>query len=111
MTDIRSVADPIDKKIYYPQTHYLAVIGLMDFINKLVDKKINMVKRIDDLKSVNTSGHFYFDENTLNIPENISSGYLNAVFIDKKNGIIEIMTTNKYLEVINGVFSNIKERT
>lgn len=110
MTDIRSVADPIDKKIYYPQTHYLAVIGLLDFVNNILDKRYDYVSKINDLKLINTSGHFYFDQETKNKPADIPRGYLQAYFMDDKNGIIEVMTTNKFYEVVGGELSEIKER-
>ena len=113
MTDIRTVADPITKEIYYPQTHYQAVIGLVDFTNKLIDSKfreLSKPKYIEDLKQINVSGLFYFDEKTQNKPAEILKGILQAVFIDEKNGIIEILTTNYFFNVIDGELSEIKER-
>lgn len=113
MTDIRSVADPITKEIYYPQTHYLAIIGLVDFTNKLFDSKLkdlNKPKYTEDLKQLNASGLFYFDDKTKNKPADIPKGILQAVFIDEKNGIIEILTTNYFFNVVDGELSKIQER-
>lgn len=62
------------------------------------------------MKLINASGPFYFDENTLNKPANIPKGYLRAIFIDLKNGVVEVLTTNKYHENIDGKMSELKER-
>lgn len=59
----------------------------------MVNKLSQYVK---DMKLINTSGPFYFDENTLNKPANIPKGYLRA--------------TNKYYEIIDGEMSELKER-
>lgn len=112
MTDIRRIADPQTRKYYYPQTHYLAVQGLTEFVNGLIDSRMNSYATyIKDLKSIDTSGLFYFDSNTLNKPTNIDKGYLQAIFMGSKNGIIEVKTTNKYFEIIDGQLSDIKERS
>lgn len=111
MTDIRRIADPISQKYYYPQTHYLAVKGLTGFVDKRIDEKSNYAKYIEDFELLNNSGLFYFDKNTKNKPAGIESGYLQAMFKDSKNGVIEVATTNKYLEVADGQLSDLKERS
>jgi len=109
MTDIRRIADPITKKYYYPQTHYLAVLGLTEFVKGMVQK--DYADYIEDLKLINTSGLFYFDKDTENKPAGIEIGYLQASFMNSKNGVIEVVTTNNYFEVVDGVLSDIKERS
>jgi len=109
VTDIRRVADPITKKYYYPQTHYLAVLGLTEFVRNLVNN--NYVNYVEDLKSINTSGLFYFDQDTKNKPVSIQSGYLQAYFRNSANGVIEVKTTNYYFEVIDSQLSDLKERS
>lgn len=108
MEEIRRIADPISKEFYYPQTHYLGVVGLDEHINSLMNN--NYATYVKDMKLINTSGPFYFDQNTLNKPANIPKGYLQAVFMDEKNGVIEVMTTNNYYEITDGTLSDIKER-
>ncbi len=93
---------------YYPQTHYLAVVDLDKHINSLINNQY--ATYVKDMKLVNTSGPFYFDENTLNKPANIPKGYLRGTFMDEKNGIVEILTTNNYYEITDGEMSDIKER-
>lgn len=73
----------------------------------MVNKLSQYVK---DMKLINASGPFYFDENTLNKPANIPKGYLRATFIDLKNGVVEVLTTNKYYEIIDSEISELKER-
>lgn len=102
------MADPITKRIFYPQTHYLAVSGLRDFVKSLTNEYASYVS---DVKLIKTPGHFYFDENTLNKPANVPKGYLQATFMNQNNGIIEVMTTSYFYEVVDGVISDIKERT
>lgn len=108
MTDIRRIADPITKKYYYPQTHYLAVLGLTEFVRGMI--KNDYVSYVEDLKLINTSGLFYFDLNTKNKPASIEEGYMQAYFKDSTNGIIEIKTTNNYFEMVDGQLSDLKER-
>lgn len=95
-------------QFYYPQTHYLAVVDLDKHINSLLNNQY--ATYVKDMKLVNTSGPFYFDENTLNKPANIPKGYLQSIFMDSKNGVIEILTTNYYYEISDGILSEIKER-
>ena len=47
---------------------------------------------------------------TVNKPANILKGYLWATFTDLKNGVVEVLTTNKYYEIIDGKMSELKER-
>ena len=110
MIDIKRMADPADGKYFYPQTHYLAVQGLTKYVNSLMESKTEYAKYVKDLKSINTPGLFYFDSNTANKPANIPKGILQAIFIDEDNGIIEVLTTNYYFNVVNGVVSDIQER-
>ncbi|GEO59574.1 hypothetical protein [Companilactobacillus bobalius] len=109
MEDIRRIADPITKEFYYPQTHYLAVIDLDNHIKDLMNQNNTYAKYVKDMELIDTSGPFYFDENTLNKPANIPKGYLRATFIDSKNGIVEIITTNEYYEFTDGEMSELKE--
>jgi len=110
--DIRFVKDPYTRKRFFPQTHYLAVLGLREFVKDLIKENQNeYANYVSDLREIKTSGHFYFDENTLNKPANIQKGYLQAIFINEKNGIIEVMTTSYFYETNDGVMSDIKERT
>lgn len=110
MEDIRRIADPITAEFYYPQTHYLAVVDLDNHIKELMNQNNTYATYVKDMKLINTSGPFYFDENTLNKPANIPKGYLQATFMDEKNGIIEILTTNNYYEITDGEMSELKER-
>lgn len=110
MEDIRRIADPITKEFYYPQTHYLAVIDLDNHIKDLMNQNNIYATYVKDMKLINASGPFYFDENTLNKPANIPKGYLRATFMDEKNGIVEIITTNEYYEFTDGEMSELKER-
>ena len=110
MEDIRRIADSITADFYYPQTHYLAVVGLDNHIKELMNQNNTYAKYVKDMKLIDTSGPFYFDENTLNKPANIPKGYLRATFIDSKNGVIEVMTTNNYYEITDGEMSELKER-
>jgi len=106
------MADPQTKKQFYTQTHYLAVLGLREFVKDLIkENKNEYAHYISDLGEIKTSGHFYFDENTLNKPANIPKGYLQATFMNESNGIIEVMTTSYFYEINDGVMSDIKERT
>lgn len=110
MEDIRRIPDPITGKYYYPQTHYLAVVDLDNHIKELMNQNNTYATYVKDMKLINASGPFYFDENTLNKPANIPKGYLRATFTDLKNGVVEVLTTNKYYEIIDGEMSELKER-
>lgn len=80
----------------------------------ILKKRIQTVNKLSqyvkDMKPINASGPFYFDENTLNKPADIPKGYLRATFTDFKNGVVEVITTNKYYEIIDGKMSELKER-
>jgi len=110
MEDIRRIPDPITGKYYYPQTHYLAVVDLDNHIKDLMNQNNIYATYVKDMKLINASGPFYFDGNTLNKPANIPKGYLRAIFTDLKNGVVEVLTTNKYYEIIDGEMSELKER-
>jgi len=110
--DVRKMIDPQTRNTFYPQTHYLAVSGLRTFVEGLIKEKQNeYATYVSDVKLIRTPGHFYFDENTLNKPANVPKGILRAVFIDKNNGIIEVLTTNYYFNITGGIVSDIQERT
>ena len=86
------------------------MVDLDDHIKELMNQNNTYAKYVKDMKLINASGPFYFDENTLNKPANIPKGYLQAIFMNEKNGIVEILTTNKYYEITDGIISDIKER-
>ena len=110
MRSIIELKIPTTNKYFYPQTNYLAVVGLDNHIRELMNQNKIYATYVKDMKLINTSGPFYFDENTLNKPANIPKGYLQATFMNEKNGIVEILTTNNYYEIIDGEMSDIKER-
>lgn len=86
------------------------MVDLDDHIKELMNQNNTYATYVKDMKLINASGPFYFDENTLNKPANIPKGYLQAIFMNEKNGIVEILTTNKYYEITDGIISDIKER-
>lgn len=106
--------DPDTRQRFYAKTHVLAIDGLEDYMDGRVhskgDSNKNYAKYIEDLNLIDNSGLFYFDQDTKNKPTNIEKGYLKAIFMDSKNGIIEVATTNNYFELIDGQLSDIKER-
>lgn len=114
MTQIRMMIDPDTRQRFYAKTHVLAIDGLEDYMNSRVpskgDSNNNYAKYIEDLNLITDSGLFYFDQDTKNKPAGIEKGYLQAIFMDSKNGVIEIAATNKYFDVVDGQLSELKER-
>ncbi|RHW46077.1 hypothetical protein DS832_06930 [Bombilactobacillus bombi] len=112
MTEIRSVADSVDKKTYYPQTHYQAVIDFAKGCKNVIDEKyiksLIKPKYVKDLHSIKESGLFYFDENTQNKPAQLDNGFIQAVFSDENNGAAKLLTTINYYEIKNAVWSELQ---
>lgn len=112
MTEIRSVADSVDKKQYYPQTHYQAVIdfskGCKNAIDEQYLKNLLKPKYVKDMHLIKESGLFYFDENTQNKPAPLTNGFIQAVFSDENNGVIKLLTTLNYYEIKNAVWSELQ---
>ncbi|PMD70251.1 hypothetical protein NV391_02570 [Companilactobacillus crustorum] len=114
MTQIRMMVDPNTGKRFYVKTHVLGIDGLQQYVDDRValkdDSNKNYAKYIEDLNLIDNSGLFYFDQDTKNKPSNIEKGYLRAIFMDSKNGVIEVTATNNYFEIVDGQLSDIKER-
>jgi len=109
------MVDPYTRKLFYAKTTVLAVDGLDKFIadrvNPPSDSTKHYAKYIEDLNLIDDSGLFYFDSSTKNKPAGIDHGYLQAIFMDSKNGVIEIAATNNYFEMNDGQLSELKERS
>lgn len=103
MTEIRSVADASSGEIYYPQTHYQAVIDFNKGVRNLISSSY-----LIDLKSISDSGLFYFDKNTKNKPDEIDSGFIQAVFIDRTNGFVKLLGTLNFYEIKDGTWSGLQ---
>lgn len=52
MTDIRSIADASDGDIYYPQTHYQAVIGFEKGVKDIVDSSLEDYATKTDVNTI-----------------------------------------------------------
>lgn len=108
------LVDPNTRERFYVKTQVLAIDGLQKYVDDRItlksDPNRNYAKYIEDLNLIDNSGLFYFNQDTKNKPAGIEEGYLQAIFMDSQNGIIEVATTNNYFEVIDGVLSDMKER-
>lgn len=100
------MADARSGDVYYPQTHYQAVVNFDKGVKKLISSSY-----LIDLKSINDSGLFYFDKHTKNKPDEIDSGFLQAVFINNKNGFIKLLGTLNFYEIKDGTWSGLKAET
>lgn len=107
--------DPDTRQRFYAKTHVLAIDGLEDYMDGRVhskgDSNKNYAKYIQDFELINDSGLFYFDQDTKNKPAGIEKGYLQAIFMNSKNGVIEVAATNKYFDVVDGQLSELQERS
>lgn len=111
MTEIRSIADST-RTFYYPQTHYQAVVGFEEGIKNIVNYEYvsNLTKPqyLKDLYSISESGLFYFDDKTANKPEQLSNGFVQALFYDTKNGVINLINTLNFYEIKDSKWSKLK---
>lgn len=109
------MVDPFTRKLFYAKTTVLAIDGLdkyiADRVNPPSDSNKHYAKYIEDLNLIDDSGLFYFDSNTKNKPAGIDHGYLQAIFMDSNNGVIEVAATNNYFEMNDGQLSELKERS
>jgi len=109
------MVDPVTRKKFYTKTQVLAIDGLDKYLSDWVtppsDSNKNYAKYIEDLNLIDNSGLFYFGKDTKNKPAGIEKGYLQAIFMDSKNGVIEVAATNNYFEMVDGQLSEIKERS
>ncbi|MCO6542133.1 MAG: hypothetical protein J6573_07520 [Lactobacillus sp.] len=103
MTEIRSVADSVDKNVYYPQTHYQAIIGFEKGIRNIIQPSY-----LKDLHSIKESGLFYFDEKTINKPAQLTSGFIQAILSDEKNGLVQILSTLNFYDIKDGTWSKLQ---
>lgn len=111
MTEIRSIADST-RTFYYPQTHYQAVVGFEEGIKNIVNYKYvsNLTKPqyLKDLYSISESGLFYFDDKTTNKPEQLSNGFVQALFYDAKNGVVNLINTLNFYDIKDSKWSELK---
>ena len=111
MIEIRSIADST-RTFYYPQTHYQAVVGFEEGIKNIVnyDYVNNLTKPqyLKDLYSISESGLFYFDDKTANKPEQLSNGFVQALFYDAKNGVVNLINTLNFYEIKDSKWSELK---
>lgn len=111
MTEIRSIADST-RTFYYPQTHYQAVVGFEEGIKNIVNYKYvsNLTKPqyLKDLYSISESGLFYFDDKTANKPEQLSNGFVQALFYDAKNGVVNLINTLNFYDIKDSKWSKLK---
>lgn len=111
MTEIRSIADST-RTFYYPQTHYQAVVGFEEGIKNIVNSEYvnNLTKPqyLKDLYSISESGLFYFDDKTINKPEQLSNGFVQALFYDAKNGVVNLINTLNFYDIKDSKWSELK---
>lgn len=111
MTEIRSIADST-RTFYYPQTHYQAVVGFEEGIKNIVNSEYvnNLTKPqyLKDLYSISESGLFYFDDKTINKPEQLSNGFVQALFYDAKNGVVNLINTLNFYEIKDSKWSELR---
>lgn len=111
MTEIRSIADST-RTFYYPQTHYQAVVGFEEGIKNIVNSEYvsNLTKPqyLKDLYSISESGLFYFDDKTANKPEQLSNGFVQALFYDAKNGVVHLINTLNFYDIKDSKWSKLK---
>ena len=111
MTEIRSIADST-RTFYYPQTHYQAVVGFEEGIKNIVNSEYvsNLTKPqyLKDLYSISESGLFYFDDKTANKPEQLSNGFVQALFYDAKNGVVNLINTLNFYDIKDSKWSELK---
>lgn len=111
MIEIRSVADSTGT-IYYPQNHYQAVLGFDKGVKQVVDanyiKGLIKPKYVKDLHSISGSGLFYFDEKTRNKPSQLNNGFVQALFYDAKNGVVNLINTLNFYEIKDNKWSELK---
>lgn len=111
MIEIRSVADSTGT-VYYPQNHYQAVLEFDKGVKQVVDANYinNFIKPkyVKDLHSIVESGLFYFDEKTSNKPSQLNNGFVQTLFYDEKNGVVNLVNTLNFYEIQDSKWSELK---